>query len=167
MDFIESIFSVTSGGLFGGIMGIFKQWLEIKTLEKNQSHELAMLNARTKSSIELASVEGSLRVDALEAGAFVESQKTGSNYAEVIKSSARIIILIVLFYMAYKIHGAVEAMVGGVGSLSHDEVLSIYHTMVYSVLFLLNMAVGWYYSQRTGKMFDAIMSGKYSERKSD
>ena len=165
MEFLFDIFSSAGfGTLLGGVFGWLGKREERENLKLKMEHERAMIEARTKSQVQIAQaqieqakVAGELAVDQVEATAFAKSQQSISAFAEVLKSLVRPVVLGLLLWQTYIIHQNIDKIVDGLTSLTESEVLGIYKMMVLSILSLTSTAVGWYFAQRTSKQFDKLL----------
>jgi len=152
---------------FGSVLGALFGWLnkkeESQTLKMKLEHERAMIEANTKSQIELgkmsieeAKVVGQLAVDKKEALAFSNSQKTTA-WGETIKSFIRPLILGVLMYQTYLILTSLEELTGGLATLPQTEVIALYKIVILMITGLTATAVSWYFAQRSSKQFDKLV----------
>lgn len=128
------------------------------------SHEADMVLAKAdaavmlvKAGIEEAKVTGTLAIEALEARAFAESQKT-SKLGATIKACVRPLILFALMCQTYMIFKSLEKITGGLVMLDTTEVLGLYKIVILSITGLTATAVGWYFASRSSKQFDVLVN---------
>lgn len=161
---LDILGSAGFGSLLGGIFGYLSKREERETMQMKFNHEVNILEAKTKATIEVAKmnveevkVAGMLLVDKLEAEAFVVSQKVTSKFSEALKSLIRPLILGVLMYQTYLILNSLEELTGGLESLPTEDVVNLYKIVVLSVTGLTATAVGWYFAARSSKQFDKLV----------
>lgn len=165
MSWLFDVFgSAGFGTLLGGVFGWLGKREERENMKMKFEHDVAMIQARTNASIEVAkmSVEeakaaGSLLVDKIEAKAFEVSQKPTSKFSDIVKSMIRPVILSLLMYQTYMIIQSLETLTGGLEAFEADEVLGLYRIVVLSVTGLTATAVGWYFAARSSKQFDKLL----------
>lgn len=160
---LELLGSAGFGSLLGALFGWLNKKEESQTLKMKLDHERAMIEANTKSQIELskmsieeAKVVGQLAVDKTEAQAFSTSQKS-SGIGEAIKAFIRPAILAVLMYQTYLILDALETLTGGLSSLPVSDIMALYKIVILMVTGLTATAVSWYFAQRSSKQFDKLV----------
>ena len=164
MNFLLDIFSSAGfGSIIGLAGGAFTKWMEHKSIQTGNAHELNMMNARRDLMIETAKVEqetakvvGELAIEKLEAKAFETSQKT-SELGATTKAFVRPALLFLLMYFTWDIYTQVEDMVGGLDSLPENDLIEIFRIIVLSVISLFTMGVSWYFAQRSSKQFDKLL----------
>ncbi len=161
---IDWLVSPAVSGAIGAIGGYFNKRLDLKFLDKRQTHELAMEESKRQTTIEVAKLdrdktelvyEGEQRKR--EAMAFDRSQKTVHPWADIFKAVIRPIILIMVGYLCFQNMRAIDAMVGQANALNGDQLVELYTTVVLTLFSLFSMGVGWYFGERTSKITDAFM----------
>lgn len=162
---IDLISSAGFGSIIGLAGGLFTKWMEHKSIQEKNNHEINMMNARknlmvetAKIGMETAEVAGKLAIEQVEAKAFEVSQKT-SGFGKSVKAIMRPIIIVTLGYFTWDIYTTVDTMVGGLDSLPSDDLINIYKIIILSILSLFTMGVSWYFAQRSSKQFDKLTSG--------
>lgn len=162
---LEVLGSSAIGSLLGGVFGWLSKREERASMALKMEHDLSMIQAKTtaniqiaKMGIEEAKVAGTLMVDKLEATAFVESQKSTSKVADIIKSVIRPIILGLLMYQSYLIINSLESITSGLTSLPEQDIIDLYKIVILSVTGLTATAVGWYFAARSSKQFDKLLA---------
>ncbi len=167
---LDIISSAGFGSVIGGIFGFLGKREERKLLSERNEHALNMVKAKTdaaievaKMGIETAKVAGSLVVEKLEVQAFVESQKSKSAFADIVKSLVRPAILGVLMFLTYRTLNALELITGGLEAIPAIELLALYKIVILAVTGLTASAVGWYFATRSSKQFDKLIDGQYNK----
>ncbi|MFC4699374.1 hypothetical protein ACFO4O_04275 [Glaciecola siphonariae] len=160
---LELLGSAGFGGLLGGVFGYLNKREENKVIDRKLSHEKDMLEANTRSKIELADkgieleeIKGRVSVNKTEALAFRASQVT-NEIGNTIKACVRPIILAVLMYMTWRLIIALEQLTGGIINMPSTDAFALYKIVVLMVTSLTAMAVGWYFAQRSSKQFDKLI----------
>ena len=90
--------------------------------------------------------------------AFRASQSNKSEYADVVKSVIRPLILLATGYLCWENLSAIQAMTEAQEALTGEQLIQLYTTVVTSVFSLFSMGVGWYFGQRTTKITDKFLS---------
>ncbi|MBL4699788.1 MAG: hypothetical protein JKX85_00885 [Phycisphaeraceae bacterium] len=164
MWLLDVLGSAGFGAVTGGLFGWLGKREERENMKMKFGHDLAMLNAKTDATIEIAKMgieeaknAGALLVEKIEAAAFEVSQKSTSKFSDTVKSMIRPVILGVLMYQTYSILGALEQLTGGLSAFKPEEVLGLYRIVVLSVTGLTATAVGWYFAARSSKQFDKLL----------
>lgn len=164
MYILELLGSAGFGSLLGGVFGFLSKIEERKNLELQLNHENRMVKTKSEAAIQLvqagieeAKVKGTLAIEALEAEAFSESQKT-SKLGATIKACVRPLILTALMYQTYMIFQSLELITGGLVMLDTTEVLGLYKIVILSITGLTATAVGWYFASRSSKQFDTLVN---------
>lgn len=162
--FLDILGSAGFGSLLGGIFGYLGKREERVNLKMKFDHDLAMIQAKTDATVEIAKmgieeakIAGELLVEKVEAKAFEASQKTNSKWAANLKAIIRPLILTVLMYQTYMILCSLEALTGGLSAFKPEDVLGLYRIVVLSVTGLTATAVGWYFAARSSKQFDRLL----------
>lgn len=165
---LEILGTTAFGTISGGILGYFTRKQEGKNLKAMQEHEANMVTVKANASVMLAKaksdgalIKGELDVEKLEAKAFANSQLSGNKFSEILKDLIRPAILTVLMFMSYEILVALDQLVGGISGLPKEDVIALYKAVVLNVLALTGTATGWYFSARTSKQFDRLLSSNY------
>jgi hypothetical protein len=163
MWILDIFASAGFGALLGGLFGWLNKREERATLNDKQSHQVAMLNAKTNAQLQLADkaveaskVKGELLVDKEEAKAFTASQKTTS-FGEAIKSLFRPLITCALLYVSYELVMKIDLLVGGLDSLPVKDLLALYKIVILQIFGLTGICVGWWFSTRTSKGYDKLI----------
>jgi hypothetical protein len=60
-------------------------------------------------------------------------------------------------WQTYQVHNSLEALTGGVGGLSSDDVMALYKVVVLMITGLTCTAVSWYFAARSSKQFDKLL----------
>ncbi len=171
MWLMELFGSTVFGGLLGGVFGLLTKWQENKTLELKQNHEVTMIKAQTDAQIQLADkriegaqVEGELKVEAIEAEAFKESQTDTKGkwgwIGATAKGIMRPLITACMVYMTYQIVEDLDTLVNGLDSIPEPELIGLYKIVLLQILGLTGVCVGWWFSARPSKQFEKLL-GRY------
>jgi len=166
MDWLVDIF--TSGGL-GAITGLAgglitkhierkekanergfllkKQELDLKELELEQAHETAMADKQ----MERAQVEGNIKIEHAEVGAFTESQKTVGKLTGFLRA-VRPAITFYLLFVSTILTVIVWNRVGGLSSFTPEQLTDLLREMIATILFLTVTAVAWWFGSRGGNL---------------
>lgn len=147
MDFSLISDFLSSAG-FGAIAGGFFGWLSKKE-EREQAkimnkHELDMLEHKTQRDVVLSEK----KVEQTEVEAFVESQKSVSQFGDAIKSMVRPAITAALLYITYDIYQALDKLTGGVASLPSEQQFLLYKMLIQNIITLTATAVSWWFASR-------------------
>lgn len=164
-EIAEFLAAPVVSGVVGVIGGYLNKRQELKAIEQQNAHALAMEKSKretaitvSKLSVEEAKVVGSLRVEEINAQSFRESQKTISKVGDSIRAIVRPLILAATGYMVYINLEAAEKIVSKAGGISQESAGQLYSTSVVAMLSLFTMACGWYFGERTSKITDKFMA---------
>jgi hypothetical protein len=168
---IDAIVGLFSSSGLGAIVGAVGSWLNkreeranlklqfeheqamtelsIREVTLTQSHELQLADKQ----IQRAQAEGDIAAELSELQTFGESVKSGAKntgimFVDAVRGLMRplitVYLLIVSSYIAYQ----VSALVGGVESLSADELYDMYRDVISQLIFLTTVAVTWWFGTR-------------------
>jgi hypothetical protein len=142
---LEAMLAVMSSSGVGSLIGGFFGWLsrreDRKTRQADQEHERAMVALRTEAGVQLS-----------EADAFLESQRTISRFADVLKSLVRPAITAVLLAMLAHIMLQLEIITGGVAAFPPEEAARLYREIIPNIIGLTATAVSWWFASRPSSM---------------
>jgi hypothetical protein len=161
-------------GGFGTVVGLLGSYLtkreERKQYELDAKHKLQMAEIRFKEvelensheiaiaskNIERAEVEGSIKIDGIEAKAFVESVKNshtpiGVKLVDSIRGLMRPIITVYLLIVATILTFKIDDLVGGLTSLGPEKLFALYEDVIMQVVFLTATAVTWWFGSRPSR----------------
>lgn len=151
-------------GVVGMIGGYLNKRQELKAIEVQNAHALAMESekrqtATTLSQLKVQEVDtaGKWRVEDQNAQSFSKSQESNSKASDIIKSIIRPIILACTGYVVYINMAAAHKIVQRVGGLPIEQVMALYTTQVISMISIFTMACGWYFGERTSKFTDKFL----------
>ena len=138
---IEAVGTIIASSGFGSVVGGVFGWLNRKEDRKDRqderNHERAMVGLQSDADVQTANSR-----------AFEESQKTKSAFGDAIKSAVRPLITAALLYQSYIILVSLEALTGGLRSLSPDLTLALYRDIVLNVISLTATCVSWWFASR-------------------
>jgi uncharacterized membrane protein len=124
-----------------------KQELSIEELKLEQVHEVGMANKQ----IERSQVEGSIKIEHAEVGAFAESQKTTGKLTGFLRA-VRPAITFYLLLVSTILTVIVWGRVGGLSSFTPDQLTDLLREMIGTILFLTVTAVAWWFGSRGGNI---------------
>ena len=166
MEWLVNIF--TSGGvgavtgLFGGLVTkhierkdkaneraflLKKQQNDIDELKLEQLHELSMAD----KEMDRAKIEGGIKIEHAEVGAFSDSQRTLGNLQGALRWVRPAItgyLLIVSSILVFVVWDRVD----GLNNFSADELTGLLRHMINTTLFLAVTAVTWWFGSRGGNI---------------
>ena len=125
------------GSVVGGLFGWLNRREDRKTRDKDQQHELAMVQANANADQQ-----------ASEARAFEHSQKVDPSVGGIIKSAVRPVITAALMYMVYNILIELQQINGGIESLPANELAQLYRDIILNIICLASTAVNWWFASR-------------------
>ena len=168
MDWISAITGVLSStglsSIIGLVGGIVTKRIDLKDKELDFKYKLNMRNLELKESeqernhellvadknIERAQVEGSMKIEALEVGAFTESQK--GNKVDGMLRFVRPIVTAYLLIGSSALFYALWSNIGGVSGIDIDERFDLLMIMIDAAIFLTVLCVSWWFGSRGGNI---------------
>lgn len=126
-----------AGSIIGGVFGLLNRKEERRQKEADQRFQLESMR-----------LGGSIAVDVQDAKSFTESQKTVSKLGGAIKSLYRPLMTSALLYMTYRIMISLDAVTGGVESLTPELAAQLYRDIVLNIISLTATAVNWWFAAR-------------------
>lgn len=123
--------------------------LDLKEAEHERGHELHMAD----KMVERAQVEGEIKVEALEVGAFQESQK--SNKVDGFLRWVRPGITFYMLLASSALFAVVWDRVGGLSNIPKAELIEMLMMMISASTFLTVLCVSWWFGSRGGNIFKA------------
>ena len=165
MEWLASVLSSSGlGSIVGLAGGIITKRLELKALSQEMSFKLKMRDYDIQESaqersheidianknIERAKVEGEIKVESLEVGAFTESQKNGAvdGVLRFVRPLITGYLLIVFTFLTI----VVWQSVGGLESINEADRVGIFRDMLNAIIFLTVTCVAWWYGSRGGNI---------------
>lgn len=133
---IEALMTI-GGSVVGGLFGWLNRKEDAKARRDDQIFELKRMSIAAKAEVE-----------ANDAKAFYESQKTTSPIADIIKSIVRPIITGCFMFMLFKVMTQLELLTGGIESFSASERLELYRIIVLNIVSLTATIISWWFSSR-------------------
>lgn len=124
-----------------------KQKMEIEEANDERSHELQMADKQ----MERAKLEGDIKIEHAEVGAFVESQKTVGTLQGVLRL-VRPIITFYLLGMTTILAVLIWNKTDGLNNFHPEELQSMLMLILQQVLSLTSMCVGWWFGSRGGNI---------------
>ena len=124
-----------------------KQELNIKELELEQAHELDMAD----KEVERAKVEGDIKIEHAEVGAFTESQKTMGPLTGALRW-VRPAITFFLLIGSTILTVIVWNKVDGLENFTPEQLTGLLWEMIMTILFLTVTAVTWWFGSRGGNI---------------
>lgn len=168
MDWISAVTGVLSSSGLGSIIGLagglitkhvdlkdkamdlkFKlnmRNLELKESEQERNHELLVAD----KNIERAQVEGAMKIEALEVGAFTESQK--SNKVDGALRFVRPIVTAYLLIGSSFLFYALWQKIGGLNGIDSADIFELLMLMINATIFLTVTCVSWWFGSRGGNI---------------
>lgn len=126
---------------------IRKAELSLREIEMEQSHELLMADKQ----MERAKVEGNLRVEQAEVGAFTESMKTVGKLTGFLRF-VRPAITAYLLIASTALFSVVWVKVDGLEGYTPDQLQYLLQRMIEAALFLTVTCVSWWFASRGGNL---------------
>ena len=121
--------------------------LELEEAESERSHELQMADKQ----MERAQVEGDIKIEHAEVGAFTESQKT----VGTLQGALRLVRPIITFYllgMTTILAVIIWNKTDGLSQFDPIELKGMMMMILQQVLSLTSMCVGWWFGSRGGNI---------------
>jgi hypothetical protein len=164
---IEILSALLSNGVLGSGIGVLGSYLtrrqEISTLKLQNEHDLKLTTLNLQHELSIADknlkqtfTEGQIAQEIKETDAFIESMQVNKRsfggIADMIIGFTRpVLTMLVIILVAYIFYN-VNLLVNGLQSLSQKDLLDLYRQMILDIVFLANVAVGWWFGSRpTGK----------------
>ena len=165
MDWLVSALGTTGFGsiigLFGGLITkhleaknaakemefkVAMRELDISEGEIERAHELSMAD----KVVERSQVEGAIKVESLEVGGFIESQK--NNRVDGALRWVRPLITGYLLLASTALFAVVWEKTGGLLSISDTELVVMLKMMINAAIFLTVTCVAWWFGSRGGNI---------------
>jgi len=120
--------------------------LDISEGEQERAHELGMAD----KMVERAQVEGGIKVEALEVGGFIESQKNNK-----VSGALRWVRPGITFYLliaSSSLFAVVWQKVGGLQEVPKADLVDMLLLMINAAIFLTVTCVSWWFGSRGGNI---------------
>jgi len=165
MDWLMTVLSSSGlGSIVGLAGGLITKRLELKQAALEMNFELKMRDKDLKEAeherghelqmadkmVERAQVEGEIKVEALEVGAFQESQK--SNKVDGFLRWVRPGITFYMLLASSALFAVVWHKVGGLNSIPSAELVEMLMMMISAAIFLTVTCVSWWFGSRGGNI---------------
>jgi hypothetical protein len=170
IHFMGTLISFLGSGAFGSLLGSAFAWLnrrEERAAQKDKfAHDEAMAKlendqqiAMANKAIEQTTETGKQVVAAKEADAFTESQKAANTAAvsssptlsairDVLNGIVRPVVTLYTLVLATVLSFQIARLVGGLGSLDHAALVTMYAGVIDQIFFLTNLTVSWWFGAR-------------------
>lgn len=166
MDWLADIFgSHGLAGITGLVGGAVQKWMdykkkkldyshdikmaeiEVRNMELEQAHELQMADKH----MERAQVEGQLKVEQAEIGAFQSSYDYASkerDWLRWVRPTITFYVMIMFSWMGFKIYH----LAGGLQAFTADEINGMLYSIIETLTYLTILTVSWWFGSRGGNL---------------
>jgi Fe2+ transport system protein B len=172
---LDDILGIASSGGVGAALGLIggvaSKWMDLKKQKQDNINRLEMAKVRVAESkleqqhelamadkqAERAQIEAEIQADIMDGNALITSIQaasvsSGSVVVDGIKQLMRPIITTVLMMFSIWLAYSLWSKVGGLDSLTADQLVELFQHVINQLVFLTVTAVTWWFAARPARM---------------